>query len=196
MIHRMKPPAAWGNCEWVDLLDEIAAEPALQGTEVHYWCVLDGDERRGRLYYKEQVVELGQPLSHHFRPPPPPPAWDTGATGYTGPSLSYTCPGIDFQTFSSFDPSVGTKFDDGKPDISLVEPKFIIDMAKVLTMGAQKYDRDNWKNGLAPERIYAALQRHLLAYWSGEKTDPESGISHLAHVAVNTMFLSWYDDQN
>jgi hypothetical protein len=34
--------------------------------------------------------------------------------------------------------------------------------------------------------------RHLLAFWSGEETDPESGLPHLAHALCGLMFLHWH----
>ena len=83
------------------------------------------------------------------------------------------------------------KYDNEKPMMDLIEPEFLIKMAEVLTFGANKYGRENWKEngGLAPHRLYAAGQRHLNTYWSGEKMDSESGMSHLAHAACCIMML-------
>lgn len=89
----------------------------------------------------------------------------------------------------------GTKNDLDKPMVSLIEPMFIEGMAKVLTLGIQKYQIDNWKKDLSTARIISALYRHLLAYHDGEITDPESGLSHLYHIACNAMFLDYYDRQ-
>lgn len=86
------------------------------------------------------------------------------------------------------------KYDSGKSMIDLVIPEFIEDIAKVLTFGAQKYEPYNWQNNLKRERMLSALYRHLLAYHKGEKYDKETGLNHLAHVAVNAMFLHWYDE--
>ena len=41
--------------------------------------------------------------------------------------------------------SGGIKFDDNKPDYSLIPPNALEDVVKVLTIGAKKYDRHNWK---------------------------------------------------
>ena len=87
----------------------------------------------------------------------------------------------------------GKKFDKGKPMVDLVDPKFIIEIAEILTHGACKYGLENWKNRLAVRRIYAALQRHLLAWHSGELIDGETNKSHLAHAGCCLMFLMWYN---
>jgi hypothetical protein len=65
---------------------------------------------------------------------------------------------------------------------------------KVLTFGAKKYSPGGWKTVPdAKDRYFAAALRHLTAYQSGEKTDPESGLSHLAHAACCIMFLQWFE---
>ena len=85
------------------------------------------------------------------------------------------------------------KFDKDKqrPDLLLVGcPAAIADMVAVLTSGAVKYSAHSWRNvPNAQERYRAAMLRHVLAFCSGEDTDPESGHPHLAHVAVNAAFL-------
>ena len=83
------------------------------------------------------------------------------------------------------------KDDQGKSRVDLVEPLFVLDIGKVMGFGAVKYGDNNWKEGegLKPDRVYAALQRHLLAYQGGELLDPESGMSHLAHAGCNLMML-------
>ena len=84
------------------------------------------------------------------------------------------------------------KYDSGKPQFSLIDPKFMLEFAQVMTMGAEKYGADNWKTiENAIPRYKDALHRHLNAFERGEMDDPESGQSHLAHVAANAMFLHW-----
>lgn len=89
---------------------------------------------------------------------------------------------------------VGVKHDQGKLRYDLL-PAFALDEAvKVLTAGAVKYNEDfnqeNWRNVPNPKRRYfGAVMRHLWAWWRGEKNDPETGISHLAHACTNVMFL-------
>jgi hypothetical protein len=52
----------------------------------------------------------------------------------------------------------------------------------------------NWEQGFQWSRTYAALQRHLMAWWAGENTDDESGQSHLAHAMCNLMFLMEFEN--
>lgn len=81
------------------------------------------------------------------------------------------------------------KYDDGKPDLSLLPPEALFAIAEVFTFGAKKYAPDNWRGGFAYRRVFAALLRHLLAWLRGEDKDPETGLAHLAHAGCNLMFL-------
>ena len=55
-----------------------------------------------------------------------------------------------------------------------------------------KYGADNWKTiENAIPRYKDALHRHMNAFEQGKMDDEESGLSHLAHVAANAMFLHW-----
>ena len=84
------------------------------------------------------------------------------------------------------------KDDKEKLRFDLVDPCFEADLAAVMTMGAKKYAANTWKQ--IPDlhsRAYAALRRHLNAWYIGEHYDEESGLQHLAHVAINAMFLHY-----
>lgn len=84
----------------------------------------------------------------------------------------------------------GTKHDSGKPEFGLIPAKALFLVAEVLTIGAQKYSRDNWKK--VPDRrrrYFDAAQRHLWAWWGGEENDKETGKSHLAHAICCLLFL-------
>lgn len=81
------------------------------------------------------------------------------------------------------------KFDHGKPPIDLIDQEIILELAKVLAYGAEKYEAHNWKIGLPISRYYSACMRHLLAFNAGETKDPESGLSHLGHATCNLMFM-------
>ena len=87
------------------------------------------------------------------------------------------------------------KFDTGKLRMDLVPTEAISALAQILTDGAQKYGERSWERGMEWGRVYAALQRHLLAWWSGQDTDPESGHPHLWHVLTNAMFLVAYEQR-
>ena len=89
---------------------------------------------------------------------------------------------------------VGRKFDGGKLEYGLLPPLALEETVKVLTFGAQKYERDNWqKVPDSKRRYFDALQRHVWAWKRGEQFDPESGIHHLAHAMCCLMFLYEHD---
>lgn len=49
--------------------------------------------------------------------------------------------------------------------------------------GNLKYGANNWRAlGVAASVYYNAASRHLMRWWAGEDTDPDSGISHLSKV--------------
>lgn len=84
-----------------------------------------------------------------------------------------------------------------KPRLDLIEPEFIVEMGKIMSYGCIKYEKDSWKLIHNPQDNYfGACMRHLMAYRSGEIRDNESGLLHLAHAAVNIMFLMYFDNLN
>jgi hypothetical protein len=91
-------------------------------------------------------------------------------------------------------PSEGRKFDGGKLEYGLLPPHALEETVKVLTFGAQKYERGNWiKVPDSKRRYFDALQRHMWAWKKGEQIDPESGLHHLAHAMCCLMFLYEHD---
>jgi Domain of unknown function (DUF5664) len=88
----------------------------------------------------------------------------------------------------------GRKFDSGKPEYGLIPPHTLHEMVRVLTVGAQKYSRDNWRH--VPEgsrRYFDAMERHIWAWKRGEVNDPEDNLHHLAHAACCLFFLCELD---
>ena len=84
----------------------------------------------------------------------------------------------------------GSKHDSGKPLMGAVPPNALMAVAKVLTFGAEKYGRDNWRLvENAKTRYLDAALRHINAHQRGELADPESGESHLAHAVCSLMFM-------
>lgn len=83
----------------------------------------------------------------------------------------------------------GVKYDSEKPRMHLLPPKATIEVAKVLTFGAQKYDEENWRKlDKLQERYTSGALRHIFAHMDGEQLDPESGVSHLAHALCCLLF--------
>ncbi len=83
----------------------------------------------------------------------------------------------------------GRKDDTGKDPWDLAPFDAFRAIVGVLAFGARKYAPRNWEQGMAWSRLYAATFRHLTAWWGGERTDPETGLSHLAHAGCCVCFL-------
>lgn len=62
-------------------------------------------------------------------------------------------------------------------------------VARVYEYGGKKYAKGNWLKGYAWSLSQSALLRHIHAFRSGESTDAESGIHHLAHAAFHLFAL-------
>ena len=87
----------------------------------------------------------------------------------------------------------GVKHDTGKPGLHLLPPEALEEIAKVLDFGSRKYDSWNWAQGFKWSRLYGSTLRHLFAHMRGENKDPETGLSHLAHVGCNVLFLIYHE---
>lgn len=83
----------------------------------------------------------------------------------------------------------GTKADGSKNLVQLLPVLALERIAQIFTFGAKKYSEWNWSKGISYSRIYGALLRHLFAWYKGEKSDPESGQSHLYHAGCCIMML-------
>lgn len=92
--------------------------------------------------------------------------------------------------------ALGRKFDQDKSRWELLPYREVEEIVKVLTFGADKYEDDNWKYVKPRSRYIGALLRHFTAWFSGEKKDPETGISHLAHAGCCLLFLMWFDNND
>jgi len=70
----------------------------------------------------------------------------------------------------------------------------LLEIAKVLTFGAKKYDAHDWRKGgdLTQTRVLGAALRHLAAHDMDEELDAETGLSHLAHAACELLFALTY----
>jgi hypothetical protein len=76
-----------------------------------------------------------------------------------------------------------TRMGAAKPGVFLVPPLAILEMGRVFVLGAKKYGPYNWRGEkVSYSTYYNAAHRHLAMSLDGENLDPESGVSHLAHV--------------
>jgi hypothetical protein len=89
--------------------------------------------------------------------------------------------------------NVGAKFDHGKNRLDLITPEFEWEMGNVLTHGAELYGENSWQGVPDAVRRYtAALKRHTNRMTRGEIIDPSTGLYHAAQIAVNAMFLQYF----
>ena len=85
----------------------------------------------------------------------------------------------------------GTKFDQEKVDLHVLDPLFVEGTARVSQFGEQKYGKSNWKKGLTQSRIINAIRRHLAQIEKGEDLDDESGFHHAYHIAWGCQVLAY-----
>ena len=93
-----------------------------------------------------------------------------------------------------FRPVTGRKADRGKLRWDILPWSSLGPVVEVLAFGAGKYAPDNWQRvPQARSRYFAAAVRHLIAWYRGEKNDPETGLPHLAHALCCLLFLLWFE---
>ena len=84
--------------------------------------------------------------------------------------------------------TTGYKADSGKPQFALIPQQALLEVAKVMTYGAQKYAPDNWRKvDDAHNRYIDAALRHINSHLRGDRRDDESGLEHLAHAVCSLM---------
>jgi len=76
-----------------------------------------------------------------------------------------------------------------KPSLSAIPCPVLFELGAVMISGT-KYGRHNYRVvGVRASVYYDAAMRHIMAYWEGEDTDPESGLPHLAHALACLVIL-------
>ncbi|MEO0793511.1 MAG: dATP/dGTP diphosphohydrolase domain-containing protein [Verrucomicrobiota bacterium] len=76
---------------------------------------------------------------------------------------------------------------DAKTPMHLLSPAFLEETANAAQSGALKYGPYNWRTSCARVDLTtytAAVMRHINAVNGGEDIDPESGLSHWAHISA------------
>ena len=70
--------------------------------------------------------------------------------------------------------------------------EFVREMAAVMHEGAQAHgepgSEGNWQKGMPVGVVLNHLEEHLYQFKSGDRSEP-----HLAKVAINAMFIHWYE---
>lgn len=92
-------------------------------------------------------------------------------------------------------PREGRKDDAGKRRYDLIPVEALREVADVYTMGAKKYDDNNWRHGMAWHRIIRAAMEHFEKWRGGEVRDLEDGQHHLASVVWCCLTLMTYEKE-
>lgn len=72
-----------------------------------------------------------------------------------------------------------------KVPMHLLPPEALRLAALVHQHGADKYTAFNWRHaGINATTYIGAIMRHLTAWADGEDNDPETGLSHIAHIVA------------
>jgi dATP/dGTP diphosphohydrolase len=79
-----------------------------------------------------------------------------------------------------------------KVRLDLVPAEWVMGLGEVLTFGAKKYEANLWRRGMAFSACIGSSLRHIYKWTMGEEKDPDSGLHHLLHAAVNLLFLYTY----
>lgn len=113
---------------------------------------------------------------------------DVRAALIPGEQISYAQGGVldrEVRSVSATGAEKGVKL--ARHDLVPVRPLQIL--AEHYGLGSLKYDDRNWEKGYEWSKSYASLQRHLLAFWSGEDIDAETGSPHMAAAAWHCFTL-------
>jgi hypothetical protein len=88
-------------------------------------------------------------------------------------------------------PGFAPKFDATKVRVDLLPIGPMLQIANVFGFGAKKYFANSYRQGetVVWSRTYGSIMRHMMSFWNGEDTDPESGLPHLAHAGTQLMIL-------
>ncbi len=79
-----------------------------------------------------------------------------------------------------------------KPHHAAIDPYLMRELAQVMRFGANKHGKNNFRTMTqeAAQEIRDSVSRHFNdGFLCGEEKDAESGMSHLAHMVANVMFL-------
>lgn len=77
-----------------------------------------------------------------------------------------------------------------KAPLSTVPSGVLMELGVAMLEGARKYGRHNFRiSGVRASVYYDAAMRHLMAWWEGEDTDPDSGISHVTKAIATLVVL-------
>jgi Domain of unknown function (DUF5664) len=77
-----------------------------------------------------------------------------------------------------------------KAPMSTVSAPVMAELGVAMLEGACKYGRHNYRAvGVRSSVYYDATMRHLMAWWEGQDTDPDSGMSHITKAIASLVVL-------
>ena len=77
-----------------------------------------------------------------------------------------------------------------KAPMSTVPAAVLAEVGVAMLEGACKYGRSNFRiAGVRASVYYDATMRHLMSWWEGEDTDPDSGMSHVTKAITSLVVL-------
>lgn len=78
----------------------------------------------------------------------------------------------------------------GKAPMSTVSAPVLAEIGVAMLEGACKYGRHNYRAvGVRASVYYDALMRHIMAWWEGQDTDPDSGMPHIVKAVTTLVVL-------
>lgn len=90
-------------------------------------------------------------------------------------------------------PQSGMRFNTGKMRFNLIPMDARLELARVYTVGAAKYEDDNWLKGMSWKEMIDCAERHFALWQMGQARDPDTKCHHLAQVAWNVLGLLVYE---
>lgn len=90
-----------------------------------------------------------------------------------------------------------------KAAMSYVPCPVLMELGVAMMEGGMKYGRHNYRVvGVRASVYYDALMRHMMSWWEGEDTDPDSGVSHVTKAIASLVVIrdsmmqgNWVDDR-
>jgi hypothetical protein len=153
-----------GSC--CEPVQEVAFQLPAEGTETGPFVFEDG---------KWRWKVNGDPLSDDVR---------INVQAHTNKEMHFQSEEVTYT-----DPTTGGR-KGAKPErFDLLPTRPLAIVARHYGIGADKYGDRNWEKGYPWSLTYAAMQRHLNAFWSGEDIDQETQSPHLAAVVFHALAL-------
>ena len=77
----------------------------------------------------------------------------------------------------------------GKDPLALISPDFQASVSRALGEGEGKHQDRHWRDGVDPNEVLAAIERHIACIKRGEVCDPKTGIEHAAYAAAGLQIM-------